>query len=427
MRWFLAGHRPESRPSLADPRVPGALSRFRILDLSRVLAGPSCTQLLADLGADVIKIERPGLGDDTRGWGPPYLRDAAGDDTSEAGYYLSANRGKRSVAVDIKTAQGQEVIRELALCSDVVVENFKVGGLGKYQLDYASLKNGHPELIYCSITGFGQTGPDASRAGYDFMIQGTGGLMSITGERDGVPGAGPQKVGVAMADLVTGLYAASAIQAALLSRESSGKGQYIDMALLDCQVAVLANQAMNCMVSGQVPIRSGNAHPNVVPYQVFASSDGHIIIAIGNDSQFRRFCELTEEPALITDDRFSTNAGRVRYRETLLPLIENIIRQRPSADWAEELDAAGIPWGPINTIDKVLELPQVHHRGMRVPMAHPLSECFEAVGSPLKLTDTPPVYDRPPPLLGEHTVEVLEGLLGYDNERIEGLRRDGVI
>jgi formyl-CoA transferase len=405
----------------------GALSRFRILDLSRVLAGPSCTQLLADLGADVIKIERPEVGDDTRGWGPPYLKNAAGDDTSEAGYYLSANRGKRSVAVDIQSTEGQDIIRGLALRSDVFVENFKVGGLQKYGLDYASLKVGHPELIYCSITGFGQTGPDASRAGYDFMIQGTGGLMSITGERDGVPGAGPQKVGVAMADLVTGLYAASAIQAALLSRESSGKGQYIDMALLDCQVAVLANQAMNCLISGQVPIRSGNAHPNVVPYQVFESSDGHIIIAIGNDSQFQRFCELTGEPALITDERFSTNAGRVRYRGELLPTIEKVIRQRSSADWADNFDAVGIPWGPINTIDKVLELPQVRHRHMRVPMDHPLSEDFEAVGSPLKLTDTPPRYDRPPPLLGEHTVEVLEDLLGYDSERIDGLRRQGVI
>ena len=319
------------------------------------------------------------------------------------------------------------MIRDLALKSDVLVENFKVGGLKKYGLDYESLSRVNERLIYCSITGFGQDGPDSARPGYDFMIQGTGGLMSITGERDGVPGAGPQKVGVAIADLVTGLYSASAIQAALLSREVTHKGQYIDMALLDCQVAVLANQAMNCLISGQVPIRSGNAHPNVVPYQVFSTSDGHIIIAIGNDNQYRRFCELTGEPALNTDERYSPNAGRVRYREELLPIIEKVIRQRSSADWADDFDAVGIPWGPINTIDKVLELPQVRHREMRVPIGHPLSEGFEVVGSPLKLTDTPPRYDRPPPLLGEHTVEVLESLLGYDSERIDGLRRQGVI
>jgi len=407
--------------------MTGALSRFRVLDLSRVLAGPSCTQILADLGAEVIKIERPGTGDDTRGWGPPYLKAADGSDTSEAGYYLSANRGKRSVCIDISHPSGQSVIRDLALESDVLVENFKVGGLRKYGLDYESLSQVNERLIYCSITGFGQDGPDSARPGYDFMIQGTGGLMSITGERDGVPGAGPQKVGVAISDLVTGLYSASAIQAALLSREVTHKGQYIDMALLDCQVAMLANQAMNCMISGEVPIRAGNAHVNVVPYQVFESSDGHIIIAIGNDAQFERFCELAGVPELARDARFSTNSGRVQYRTALLPELERIVKQRSSEEWAVGFDHHQIPWGPINTIDQVLKMPQVRHRKMRITMTHPLSDRFEIVGSPLKLSDTPPNYEHPPPLLGEHTEEVLRDLLHYGDDRIQALRREHTI
>ncbi len=407
--------------------MDGALSRFRVLDLSRVLAGPSCTQVLADLGAEVIKIERPGTGDDTRGWGPPYLKAADDSDTSEAGYYLSANRGKRSVCIDISHPSGQSVIRDLALKSDILVENFKVGGLKKYGLDYESLSRVNERLIYCSITGFGQDGPDSARPGYDFMIQGTGGLMSITGERDGVPGAGPQKVGVAIADLVTGLYSVSAIQAALLSREVTHKGQYIDMALLDCQVAMLANQAMNCMISDEVPIRAGNAHVNVVPYQVFESSDGHIIIAIGNDTQFERFCELAGVPELARDARFSTNTGRVQHRTALLPELERIVKQRGSEEWAAELDRHQIPWGPINTIDQVLKMPQVRHRKMRMPMTHPLSDRFEIVGSPLKLSDTPPVYDHPPPLLGEHTEQVLRDLLHYSDDRIQALHQEHAI
>ena len=319
------------------------------------------------------------------------------------------------------------MIRDLALKSDVLVENFKVGGLKKYGLDYESLSRVNERLIYCSITGFGQDGPDSARPGYDFMIQGTGGLMSITGERDGVPGAGPQKVGVAIADLVTGLYSVSAIQAALLSREVTHKGQYIDMALLDCQVAMLANQAMNCMISDEVPIRAGNAHVNVVPYQVFESSDGHIIIAIGNDTQFERFCELAGVPELARDARFSTNTGRVQHRTALLPELERIVKQRGSEEWAAELDRHQIPWGPINTIDQVLTMPQVRHRKMRMPMTHPLSDRFEVVGSPLKLSDTPPVYDHPPPLLGEHTEQVLRDLLHYSDDRIQALHQEHAI
>mgnify|MGYP001164957138 FL=1 len=405
----------------------GALSHIRVLDLSRVLAGPWCTQMLADLGAEVIKIERPGQGDDTRSWGPPFVKDSAGTDTKEAAYFLGANRGKRSVTINIANPRGQEIICDLARYCDVLVENFKVGTLARYGLDYGSLQRLNPGLVYCSITGFGQGGPYADKAGYDFMIQGLGGLMSITGAPDGVPGAGPQKVGVAIADIVTGLYAASAIQAALLGRERSGEGQYIDMALFDCQVAVLANQAMNYLASGDAPVRLGNAHPNIVPYQVFATRDGHLILAVGNDLQFERFCVLAGCPELASDKRFSRNADRVRHRDNLVPELERVMARRATDEWLTLLEGVGIPCGRINQINETLNDPQVRHRGMRVKAAHPSLGELEMLGSPLKLTGTPPNCDRAPPLLGEHTNEVLVQALNYSDNHIAQLRSEGVI
>ena len=405
----------------------GVLSHIRVLDLSRVLAGPWCTQMLADLGAEVIKIERPGQGDDTRSWGPPFAKDSAGIDTKEAAYFLGANRGKRSVTINIANPRGQEIICDLARDCDVLVENFKVGTLARYGLDYGSLQRLNPGLVYCSITGFGQDGPYAAKAGYDFMIQGLGGLMSITGAADGVPGAGPQKVGVAIADIVTGLYAASAIQAALLGRERSGEGQYIDMALFDCQVAVLANQAMNYLASGDAPVRLGNAHPNIVPYQVFATRDGHLILAVGNDLQFERFCVLAGCPELANDKRFSRNADRVRHRDNLVPELERVMVRRATDEWLTLLEGVGIPCGRINQINETLNDPQVRHRGMRVKATHPSLGELEMLGSPIKLTGTPPNCDRAPPLLGEHTNEVLAQALNYSDKHIAQLRSEGVI
>ncbi|OZI66467.1 CaiB/BaiF CoA transferase family protein [Bordetella genomosp. 11] len=400
---------------------PPPLTGIRVLDLTRVLAGPWCTQNLADLGAEVIKIERPGSGDDTRGWGPPYLKDAEGNETTEAAYYLSANRNKLSVALDIATPRGADLVRQLAMQSDILVENFKVGGLRKYGLDYDSLSRANPRLIYCSITGFGQTGPYASRAGYDFMIQGMGGLMSITGERDDLPGGGPQKAGVAVADLMTGMYSVTGILAALFERERSGLGQHLDMALLDCQVAMLANQNLNYMTSGKAPGRAGNAHQNLVPYQVFAVSDGHMIVAVGNDSQFRAYCGVIGLPELADDPRFATNPKRVVNREALVPILAERMAQGERDHWLAELESVGVPAGPINTLDQVYEDPQVRFREMRRELPHPVAGTVPIGASPLRFSGSPVEYRRAPPMLGEHTEHVLRERLGLSDSDIRAL------
>ncbi|OZI47438.1 CoA transferase [Bordetella genomosp. 5] len=403
---------------------PAPLTGIRVLDLTRVLAGPWCTQNLADLGAEVIKIERPGAGDDTRAWGPPYLKNESGENTSEAAYYLSANRNKLSVALDIASERGAALVRELALKSDILVENFKVGGLRKYGLDYDSLKEVNPRLIYCSITGFGQTGPYASRPGYDFMIQGMGGLMSITGERDDLPGGGPQKAGVAVADLMTGMYSTVGILAALHERNRSGLGQHIDMALLDCQVAMLANQNLNFMTSGVAPKRAGNAHQNLVPYQVFAAADGHLIVAVGNDSQFRNYCRVIGLPELADDPRFAINPQRVRNRAELVPILVERMATGARDTWLIELEKAGVPAGPINTLDQVYEDPHVLARQMKRELPHPLGGTVPVAASPLKLSGSPVQYHRAPPVLGEHTREVLSGMLGLSDDEIDALARN---
>jgi crotonobetainyl-CoA:carnitine CoA-transferase CaiB-like acyl-CoA transferase len=423
---FARGRKPDVFISHLAKRLqmsqrPAPLTGIRVLDLTRVLAGPWCTQNLADLGAEVIKIERPGAGDDTRAWGPPYLKDEAGNDTTEAAYYLSANRNKMSVALDIASPRGAELVRELALQSDILVENFKVGGLKKYGLDYESLKAINPRLIYCSITGFGQTGPYASRPGYDFMIQGMGGLMSITGERDDLPGGGPQKAGVAVADLMTGMYSTVGILAALLERANSGLGQHIDMALLDCQVSMMANQNLNFMTSGVAPQRAGNAHQNLVPYQVFAAADGHLIVAVGNDSQFRNYCGAIGLPELSADPRFSTNPQRVKNRTELVPLLAERMATGARDHWLAALEAVGVPAGPINTLDQVYEDPHVLARQMKRELPHPAAGKVPMAASPLKFSDSPVEYRRPPPMLGEHTAQVLAEKLGLSAEDIQAL------
>jgi len=405
----------------------GALSHIRVLDLTRVLAGPWCAQTFADFGADVIKIERPGSGDDTRHWGPPYLKAPDGTDTREAAYYLAANRNKRSVTVDIASAEGQRIVRELAAHSDVVLENYKVGQLKKYGLDYESLKAVKPDLIYCSVTGFGQTGPYAQRAGYDFIIQGIGGFMSITGERDGLPGGGPQKAGVAIADLMTGMYAAFAVLTALAHRDRTGEGQYIDMALLDVQVAMLANMNSNFLASGAPPVRWGNAHPNIVPYQTFQTSDSWIIVAVGNDGQFRKFVEAGGRAELADDDRFATNPARVRNRDTLVPMLAEMVRTRDKREWIEALEASGVPCGPINDLDEVFDNEQVVARGLRVDLPHPSGGTVKLVRNPINMSVTPPQAVTHPPTLGEHTEDVLRRVLGYDEQRISALRAQDVI
>ncbi len=407
--------------------MPGALSHIRVLDLSRVLAGPWCTQNLADLGAEVLKVEKPGSGDDTRAWGPPYLQDGAGNDTGESAYYLSCNRGKKSLALDLSRPDGQRIARELARHCDILVENYKVGGLAKYGLDWDSLREINPRLIYCSITGFGQDGPYAARPGYDFIVQGMGGLMSVTGERDDAPGGGPQKVGVAVADLFTGMYATVAILAALTFRERTGQGQHIDLALLDAQVAMLANQNMNFLTTGQAPERKGNAHPNIVPYQTFATADGHVVLAVGNDAQFRRFCELAGCAGLADDARFATNRARVAHREALIPLLAAPMRQRTTREWVEALEAAGVPCGPINRLGEVFADPQVRHRGMRIDLPHPTAGSVPLVANPIHLSASPVAYPMPPPLLGEHTEAVLREMLGLPEEELTRLRDDNVI
>lgn len=406
--------------------MAGALSHIRVLDLSRILAGPWAGQILADLGADVIKVERPGPGDDTRGWGPPWIKDDQGQDTSVTSYYLCANRNKRSITVDITQPEGQDIVRRLAAQSDVVLENFKLGGLKQYGLDYDSLKAVNPRLVYCSITGFGQDGPYAPRAGYDFLIQGLGGLMSITGRPDGEPGAGPMKVGVALTDILTGLYATNAVLAALAWREKSGEGQYIDMALLDVQVACLANQAMNYLATGSNPRRMGNAHPSIVPYQDFPTEDGHMILAIGNDGQFARFCEVAGRPELAADARFATNRARVENRAELIPLLNEITATRTTTEWIAQLEARAVPCGPINGLAEVFADPQVQARGLAVKMPHPEAGEVPLVASPIRLSKTPVEYRRAPPLVGEHTDEILADL-GVDAAGIAGLRERGVV
>jgi crotonobetainyl-CoA:carnitine CoA-transferase CaiB-like acyl-CoA transferase len=407
--------------------LPRALGHIRVLDLSRVLAGPWCSQNLADLGADVIKIERPGSGDDTRAWGPPYAQDADGRDTTEAAYYLSANRGKRSVTVDIASPEGQALVRELAQHCDVVLENFKVGHLKRYSLDYASLKALNPGIVYCSITGFGQDGPYAHRAGYDFLIQGMGGLMSVTGERDDLPGGGPQKVGVALTDLMTGMYATIAVLAALAHRDRSGEGQHIDMALLDTQVAMLANVGSNYLNSGKPPKRWGNAHPNIVPYQTFACADGHIIVAAGNDGQYQKFVEAGGRPELARDPRFATNPRRVQNRDTLVPLLAAMVATKGRAEWIDLLEERGVPCGPINDVGDVFANEQVKAREMAVELPHPAAGKVKLVRSPMRMSATPATSDRAPPLLGQHTDEVLREVLGKRDDEIAALRDKGVV
>jgi crotonobetainyl-CoA:carnitine CoA-transferase CaiB-like acyl-CoA transferase len=407
--------------------MAGPLNHVRVLDLSRVLAGPWAGQTLADFGAEVIKVERPGLGDDTRGWGPPFLVDADGEPTGESAYYLSANRGKKSVTIDFTRPEGQEIIRRLAADSDILLENFKVGGLAKYGLDYAALKKVNPRLIYCSITGFGQTGPYRHRAGYDFLLQGMGGLMSLTGDPDGSPGGGPMKVGVAIVDIFTGMYATSAVLAALANRERTGEGQYVDLGLLDVQVATLANQAMNYLVTEKSPSRLGNAHPNIVPYQAFATRNGYLILTIGNDGQFRKFCQVAGRPELADDLRFATNAGRVHNRVELIPVLQDLLSGRDRDEWIRDLEAAGVPCGPINTLEQVFADPQVQHRGMRVPFEHPKAGPVSLVANPIKFSATPIVYQRGAPMLGEHNADILTGLLGLDEEECAELAAAGII
>ena len=431
--------RPLSVPAgvmiFRDNEGMNSLDGIRILDLSRVLAGPWCTQTLADLGADVIKIERPGAGDDTRSWGPPFLKDAQGNDTPEAAYYLGTNRNKRSLTCDISKPEGQALIRELVAHCDVFIENFKVGDMARYGLDYASLKVLNPKLVYCSVTGFGQTGPYSDRAGYDYAVQGIGGLMSVTGERDDL-GGGPQKVGVAVADLFTGMYATVGILAALRHAEKTGNGQYVDMALLDTQVAMLANLGANFLVSGKTPGRAGNAHQNILPYQVFevkapaqaeAGSRDHLILAVGNDGQYAKFCAVAGRPELALDERFAKNTARVKNRAILVPMLEQIMLTRTKADWLAALEAAKVPCGAINNLAEVFADPQVAARNMVSTWQHPHQQDLKLVASPLKLSLTPVRQDHVPPQLGQHTAQLLQEVLGYEATQIEQLQNKGVI
>ena len=418
---------------MTETKPLGALSHLKVLDLSRVLAGPWCTQMLADLGADVIKVERPVVGDDTRHWGPPFLKDAQGNDTDHATYFTSCNRNKRSLTIDMAKPEGQALIRQLAQSSDILVENFKVGGLASYGLDYASLKAINPRLIYCSITGFGQDGPYAERAGYDLMIQAMTGMMSITGRPDDVPGGGPQRVGVALTDLFTGVYATSAILAALEVRNRTGEGQLIDMALLDVGMAILANQAAGFVNTGKVPQRQGNSHPSLAPYQDFPTEDGAMLLAIGNDGQFARFCEAAERPEWAADPRFATNTLRVTHREALIPAMQALTRTRTTAQWIALLEKKAVPCGPINDLGQAFDDAQVKARSLKInqplapaALAQTAIESIATVASPLRLTATPPVLNRPPPMLGEHTDEVL-GEMGLATSAIAALRASNVV
>jgi crotonobetainyl-CoA:carnitine CoA-transferase CaiB-like acyl-CoA transferase len=406
--------------------MSGPLSHVKVLDLSRIMAGPWATQILADLGADVIKVERPRVGDDTRSWGPPFLKDRDGKETREAGYYLAVNRGKRSLTVSLDKPEGQELVRKLAAEVDIVMENFKVDTLARYGLDYASLRQVNPRLIYCSITGFGQTGPKRELAAYDFAIPAMGGLMSVTGERDGQPGGGPQKVGVPIVDMTTGMYAVIGVLAALARRELSGDGEYIDVAMLDVQTAMLANQAMNYLTTGRVPKRNGNAHPNIQPQDVFSCRDGALVLACGNDGQFAKLCQVLGHPQLAGDERFGTNSARVRNNAALYPLLREAFAQKDRSDWVDALEAAGVPCGPINSVAEVFEDPQVRHRGMKITLPHPLAGEVPLVASPLRFTVTPLEPERAPPLLGEHTAEILQHL-GLDAAAVARLRDGGVV
>jgi crotonobetainyl-CoA:carnitine CoA-transferase CaiB-like acyl-CoA transferase len=421
----------QSNPSSPQASGSQALDGIRVLDLSRVLAGPWCTQTLGDLGADVIKVERPPGpqhpgGDDTRGWGPPFLKAEDGSDTSDAAYYLGTNRNKRSITIDIACPEGQELVRTLAAHCDVLVENYKVGDMARYGLDPGTLLTLNPRLIYCSVTGFGQTGPYRDRAGYDYAIQGMGGLMSITGERDDLPGGGPQKVGVAVADLFTGMYSTVAILAALRHRDRTGQGQVIDMALLDAQVAMLANLGANYLTTGVAPGRAGNAHQNIVPYQVFEVADGHMILAVGNDGQFAKFCRVAGVPELAADPRYMRNSDRVRNRDELVPILARVMKERSKADWLTSLETAKVPCGPINNLAETFADQHVQSRGMTVRLPHPLAGEVSLVANPIKLSATPVQYRRPPPLLGEHLDEVLASI-GVDAEERARLRERGVI
>jgi len=402
---------------------PPPLADLRVLDLTRILAGPTCTQLLADLGADVVKIERPGRGDDTRAWGPPFLKDTNGDATGESAYYLCANRGKRSVAVDIASPEGQDIVRRLARDSDVLIENFRRGGLARYGLGHARLAEEAPDLIYCSITGFGHTGPLADRAGYDFLIQGMGGIMSLTG----AAGGGPMKVGVGIADVMCGMYATVAILSALHVRGSTGRGQHIDLGLLDTQIAWLINQGAGYLTDGVVPPRRGNDHPTIVPYGLFPAADRPFILAIGNDTQFARFCAEAGRPELAEDPRFATNPGRVRHRDILIPILEEMTRARPAADWFEPLDRLGVPTGPVNDLGEVFAHPQTTAREMRITLPHPLAGTVDLIGNPIRFSDTPIDYGCAPPLLGADTDAVLAERLGLDDQALADLRARGII
>jgi formyl-CoA transferase len=407
--------------------MAGPLSHIRALDLSRVLAGPWCGQNLADLGAEVIKIERPEQGDDSRAFGPPWLKDRSGRDTKESAYFASTNRGKKSVTVNLSKPDGQNIVRNLARQSDVLIENYKVGDLARYGLGYDDLRKLNPRLVYASVTGFGQTGPYRERPGYDFKIQGMGGVMSITGERDDLPGGGPQRVGIPIADIMTGMYATIAICAALAHRERSGTGQHLDLALLDTQVGILANQGMNYLATGVPPGRIGNAHPNIVPYQPFKTQDGDVILACGNDNLFNKFCEVAGCQHLARDGRFATNSKRVENREAITALLAEIFAKRATKEWCDLLDAAGVPNGPINNLKQVFEEPQVVARGMRIELEHSLAGKVPLIASPMKFSSTPLEHKAPPPTLGQHTDEVLRGLLCLDEAEIARLRASGVI
>lgn len=417
---------PKSNAGAKDANRSGPLSHVRVLDLSRIMAGPWASQILADLGADVIKIERPGVGDDTRGWGPPFLHDRNGEPTQNSGYFLCVNRGKRSVTVDISTADGQEVIRELAKTSDILIENYKVGALQRYGLSYEDLKAENPRLIYASVTGFGQDGPRASQAAYDFMIQAMGGLMSVTGEADGKPGGGPQKVGVPIVDLMTGMYTAVAVLAALARRAETGEGEYIDLAMLDVQLGFLANQGMNYLISGKEPRRNGNSHPNIQPQNVYPCKEGFIAVAVGNDSQFVKFAQQLGRPEIATDERFRLNADRVNNLGELNKIIVAELARDTMKSWVAKFESAGVPSGPINTIAEVLEEPQVKHRNMLRNLDHPEAGSVPQIVSPMRFRNAPLSFESAPPVLSQHTEEVLLQL-GFDPNKIKKMRGNNVI
>lgn len=407
--------------------MPGPLSHIRVLDLSRVLAGPWAGQNLADLGAEVIKVERPKVGDDSRAFGPPWVKDREGRDTRDSAYFTSANRGKKSVTVNLASPAGQALVRELARESDVLIENYKFGDLARYGLGYEDLAKLNPRLVYCSVTGFGQTGPQREHPGYDFMIQGMGGMMSVTGEPDGAPGGGPQRAGVPVADIITGMYASIAICAALVSREQTGKGQHLDLALLDSQIALLAYQNTNYFATGVPPRRIGNLHPNIVPYQPFRTADGDVILACGNDNLYRRFCEAAGCPELAADPRYATNSKRVENRAELTRVLQDVFAKKTTKEWVALLEAAGVPNGPINNVAQVFEEPQVKARGIRLKLDHPAAGALDSVASPMRFSGTPLAFERAPPLLGQHTDEILRGLLGKSDAELAKLRADGVV